>query len=69
MAQYKLYKDDDGHEYLIPYGIWHLFCERVEAYEENEDLDGLSNYLESFDRLEGKPYVIFLEEDLEKQYK
>lgn len=69
MAQYKLYNDDDGHTYMIPYGIWQMFCDRVEAFEKKKDFDGLCNYLDNFERLEGQPYVIFLEEDLEKQYK
>lgn len=69
MAQYKLYNDEDGHTYLIPYGIYSLFCDKVDKFEEAEDLEGLADYLENFERLEGKPYVVFLEEDLEKNYK
>lgn len=69
MAQYKLYDDEDGHTYLIPYGIYSLFCDKVGQFEAEDDVDGLNNYLENFERLEGKPYVVFLEEDLEKNYK
>lgn len=69
MAQYKLYDDEDGHTYLIPYGIYSLFCAKVEKFEAEEDTEGLNDYLDNFERLEGKPYVVFLEEDLEKNYK
>ena len=67
MAQYKLYNDGDGHEYLIPYGIWSLFLAKLERLGDDED--EVANYLDNFQTLEGREYVIFLEEDLEKQYK
>ena len=67
MAQYKIYNDGDGHEYLIPYGIWSLFLERLRSFDGDECVT--ANYLENFETLEGREYVVFLEEDLEKQYK
>lgn len=60
MAQYKPY-EYDGDTYLIPYGIWPMFIDKVESLSEDDRCD----YLEKFERLEGKPFIIVLEDDLE----
>ena len=67
MSQYKIHNDGDGHEYLIPYGIWSLFQDRLKKLGDDED--AIANYLDNFETLEGREYVIFLEEDLKKNYK
>lgn len=68
VAMYKVYSDDDGHNYLIPYGIWSLFSAKLDGFEKDGDQDGLEDYLSNFETLEGQEHVVILETDLAKAY-